>query len=177
MTRYVGYIAMSVDGRIADGDGGLDWLLKYGMPPEMKADYDAFYEGIDAIVMGRSTYDWIAGHQGWSYSGTQTYVVTRRPFDPDREDITSVEPDYPALRRRIESTGHQCVWIMGGGMVQRSALDAGMFDHIRIFVIPVIVGSGPLIFADGELRELEFAGSRTWPGGAVEIAYTIKDMQ
>ena len=173
MTRYVGYIAMSLDGRIADGDGEIGWLLEYGMPPEVKADYDAFYAGIDAIVMGRATYDWIGANHEWTYAGTATYVVTNRPFEPGRDDIIVVEPDYQALRRRIEAERHGNVWIMGGGIVQRTALEAGMFDHIRVFVIPVIVGSGPLIFADGPLHRLDLTGTRTWPGGAVELAYAF----
>ncbi|GIL01112.1 MAG: dihydrofolate reductase [Alphaproteobacteria bacterium] len=174
MTRYVGYIAMSLDGRIADGDGEIGWLLDYGMPDEAKADYDAFYAGIDALVMGRATYDWIVANHEWSYGGRISYVVTRRPLEAERDDIVAVPPDYPELKARLEAAGHRNVWILGGGVAQRAALEAGMFDHIRVFVIPVIVGSGPLLFADGPLHRLELTGSRVWPGGAVEIAYALR---
>jgi len=173
MARYVGYIAMSLDGRIADGDGEIGWLLEFGMPDDVQGDYDEFYGGIDALVMGRATYDWIVAHHPWNYGGRQSYVVTRRPLDTGRDDIVAVPPDFPALKARIEAAGHRNVWILGGGLVQRAALDAGMFDHIRVFVMPVVVGSGPLIFADGGLRGLKLTGSRIWPGAIVELAYAI----
>jgi dihydrofolate reductase len=164
---------MSLDGRIAASGDDLGWLLALGMPEEMKTDYDAFYDGIDGLVMGRRTYDWIVANHEWAYSGKTAYVVTNRPLDTERGDVVAVSPDYPALRRRIEQAGHGTIWILGGGIVQRSALDAGMFDHVRVFIMPIIVGSGPLVFADGAMRRLELTGSRVWPGGSVELAYSF----
>ncbi|MDN2566230.1 dihydrofolate reductase family protein [Aquibium sp. A9E412] len=173
-TRYVGYVAMSLDGRIADAAGGLDWLMSGGgMSQEQQADYDAFYASVDALILGRTTYDVVAGGHEWPYAGKQAYVVTRRALDAGRDDVTAVAPDYAALRARIAAAGHRTVWVVGGGIVQRSAMDAGMFDHLRVFVIPVVVGSGPLIFADGPLRRLALETSRNWAGGVVELAYSI----
>lgn len=176
MTRFVGYIAMSLDARIADGDGNLDWLMSFGPPEGSQADYQAFYSDVDGIVMGRGTYDWIVAHDDWPYSGKTSYVVTNRAFDSERNDVIAVSPDYLGLRTKLEREGHSVVWILGGGTVQRAALDAGMFDHIRVFVIPIIVGSGPLIFADGAPRGLTLQASRTW-GQIVELSYTFKETE
>lgn len=173
MTRYVGYIAMSLDGRIADGDGELDWLMELGMPEDLKAGYDSFYAGIDALVMGRATYDWVHANHEWTYAGKTSYVVTNRPFEPDRDDIVCVGTDYSALAERMRQDRHETVWILGGGVVQRAALEAGMFDKIRVFVVPFIVGSGPLVFADGPLHRIKLTGSRTWSQGVVELEYEL----
>lgn len=173
MTRYVGYIAMSLDGRIADGDGGIDWLLACGQPEGGEAEYQAFYASIDAIVMGRATYDYLAAREGWDYGDRPVYVVTRRPLADAPEGVVAVPPDYPALKALLGRAGHGTVWVMGGGIVQRGALDAGMFDQLRVFVMPLVVGSGPLVFADGALRRFVLDGTRQWSDGIVEVAYSI----
>jgi dihydrofolate reductase len=175
MTRFVGYIAMSLDGRIADGDGEIDWLLAYGQPEGGEAEYNAFYASIDAIVMGRATFDYLARRPDWSYGDRPVYVVTRRPLGDAPEGVVAVPDDYVALRSRLQAAGYGTIWVMGGGVVQRAALDARMFDHVRVFIMPLVVGSGPLVFADGELRKLKLDGSRQWSEGIVEVSYTIGD--
>ena len=85
--------------------------------------------------------------------------------------MVPVAPDYAALRARIEAEGRGRVWIVGGGGTQRGALDGGMLDELRLFVMPVIVGGGPLVFGDGGLRQATLIGHRIWPKGVVELEY------
>jgi dihydrofolate reductase len=171
MTAYLGYIAMSLDGRIADREHGLAWLEAFGGGGEGDSDYEAFYDGVDALVMGRTTYDIVAARGAWPYPGKRTFVVTRRPLDTSRAEVVGVPPDFAALRRRIEDDGHAAVWILGGGETQRGALDARMLDSLRLFVMPVIVGGGPLVFGDGGLAQATLTHHRAWPGGIVELGY------
>jgi dihydrofolate reductase len=173
MTAYLGYIAMSIDGRIADRDHGLGWLEAFGGGGEDDADYRAFYQSVDALVMGRTSYDVVATHDIWPYPGKRCFVVTGRPLDPGGEDVIGVLPDFAALKRRIEGDGHSRVWIVGGGRTQRSALDAGMLDTLRLFVMPVVVGGGPLVFADGALAEATLTHHRAWSKGIVELGYSF----
>jgi dihydrofolate reductase len=174
MTAYLGYIAMSLDGRIADREHGLAWLEAFGGGGEGDSDYEAFYNGVDALVMGRTTYDVVAALGAWPYPGKRCFVVTGRPLDAGRDEIVAIPADFPALKRRIESDGHAKVWIVGGGRTQRAALDAGMFDTLRVFVMPVIVGGGPLVFADGGLAHARLTHHRVWPKGIVELGYSFE---
>ena len=61
-----------------------------------------------------------------------------------------------------------------GGATQRAMLDAGFFDEIRVFVIPVILGGGPPLFTDGARRSLKRTHVKEWPGGLVELAYEVE---
>lgn len=173
MTAWLGYIAVSLDGRIADRAHGVAWLDAFGGGGEGDQDYEAFYDGVDALVMGRTTYDVVLGHDLWPYPGKRCFVVTRRPLDGAPGEVIAVPPDFPALRRRIEADGHAAVWIVGGGQTQRAALDAGMLDQLRVFVMPVLVGGGPLLFAEGALTPARLTHSRIWPQGVVELGYAF----
>ncbi len=74
LVRY--YAATTLDGNIAESDDTLDWLLKYegsfegADSDEKQAGYEAFYEGIGALVMGSVTYEWVLAQGGaWAYAG------------------------------------------------------------------------------------------------------------
>ncbi|MBO6639990.1 MAG: dihydrofolate reductase [Roseitalea sp.] len=173
MARFLGYIAMSVDARIADSNQGVEWLDRHA-PGDADMGYPEFYGGIDALVMGRTTYDFVAAQPEWPYPGKMSYVVTSRPLTSERDDVTAVEPDFARLRDRVDADGRKNVWIVGGGQTQRAALDAGMFDELRVFVLPVVLGSGPLIFADGAQAGAKLTGHKVWPGGVVELIYAFE---
>src|SRR5262245_32705481 len=81
MTRYRYYVASSLDGFLADRDGSLDWLLAFGME-EFAAGYRAFIAEVGAIVMGRSTYDFVHGEgpDAWDYE-VPAWVLTHRDAD------------------------------------------------------------------------------------------------
>jgi dihydrofolate reductase len=173
MTAWLGYTAMSLDGRIADRDHGLGWLEAFGGGGEDDADYRAFYHDIDALAMGRTTYDVVAARGRWPYPGKRNFVVISRPLAAGGDDIVTVPANFAALRHRIEAEGHGNVWIVGGGQMQRAALGAGMLDTLRVFVMPVVVGGGPLVFADGPLARATLTHHRAWPEGVVELGYSF----
>jgi dihydrofolate reductase len=173
VTRWLGYMAVSLDGRIADRDHGLAWLEAFAGDGSDDHGYADFYAGIDALVMGRTTHDIIAAHADWPYAGKTCFVVTRRPLEAGRPGVVTVPPDFAALKARIVAEGHGAVWIVGGGATQRAALDAGMLDSLRLFVMPVVLGGGPLVFGEGAPRPAALTGCRTWPQGVVELDYAF----
>jgi dihydrofolate reductase len=173
VTRWLGYIAMSLDGRIADRDHGLGWLEAFAGDGSEDFGYADFYAGIDALVMGRTTHDIVAGQADWPYAGKPCFVVTRRPLESGHTGTVAVPPDFPALKARIAAEGHGAVWIVGGGATQRAALDAGMLDSLRLFVMPVVLGGGPPVFGEGVPSPAALTGCRTWPQGIVELEYAF----
>ena len=95
MSRTTYYCAMSLDGYIAESDDTIEWLTGYrgsyagGEEASGKAGYDAFYEGVGALVSGSVTYEFVLGHLGeggeWPYLGKPTWVLSSRDLpDPRR---------------------------------------------------------------------------------------------
>ena len=89
-TRLVYYVAQTVDGFIADRTGGVGFLD--GLD-ESGGDYGygEFYAGIDSLVMGRATYDFVRSMGVWHYAGKPTVVMTSRPGDDAPEDVRFAE--------------------------------------------------------------------------------------
>jgi len=173
MTRFLGYMAMSLDARIADDAGSVDWLEPFN-DPAVDYGYAAFYKSVGVIVMGRKTYDFAADQPKWPYEGKRVIVMTTRDAGELGELPEGAEtryPDYDALRAELVGEDALTVWIMGGGVTMRSALAAGMLDELRLFVMPVILGGGPLVFAEGPLAEASLSDMTTWPGGVAELRY------
>lgn len=170
MTRFVGYIAMSIDGRIADRDGSMAWLDSFN---EAETDYGfaEFYAGIDALVMGRKTYEFAAAQPQWPYRDRKSYVVTSRLLDEPDAEIETFAPDFEALRRHLSQDDSATVWIVGGGATQRGALDADMFDELHLFVMPLVLGSGPLVFADGRPTRGTLTDHKILHGGVARLTY------
>ena len=172
---YLGYIAMSLDGFIADTAGSVAWLDPFNAALADAGDdggYGDFIAGIDALLMGRKTYDQVTGW-GWPYGERPGFVLTRDPgFAGDHVQAAG---DIGMLQTAIETAGHQKVWVLGGGEAQRAALDTGLFDELRIFVMPTLLGGGRPLFTPGAQHNLALQGLTKRPGGIVELNYRIKD--
>lgn len=172
---YVGFIAMSLDGFIADDTGSVVWLDPFN--EALAADgndggYGAFITPVDALLMGRTTYEQVMGW-GWPYNGRAGYVLTRQQgFTGDQ---VASAGDIQTLGAAIAKAGHKTVWVMGGGVAQRLALDAGMFDSLCVFVMPTLLGSGHPCFAAGKQHNLNFVSSANLAGGILQINYTFGD--
>lgn len=170
MTRYVGYIATSLDGYIADAKGGVGWLDTFDAAMAGDGGYVAFIAGIDALLMGRKTHEQVLGWD-WPYGDLPSYVLTRSA-DYAADHVTAAG-DIDTLRGAIEAAGHRTVWVVGGGETQRAALDAGMFDTLRVFVMPIILGGGLPLVAPGAQRNLTYSASQAHGGGVLQIDYRI----
>ena len=93
LVRY--YAAQTLDGYIAEADDSIDWLTGYegsfegADSDEGQAGYDAFYEGIGALVMGSVTYEWVLAHgRAWPYAGKPTWVLSTRELErPEGEGV------------------------------------------------------------------------------------------
>jgi len=172
---YVGYIAMSLDGFIADTSGSVEWLDPFNTVLGDTGDdggYAAFIAPVDALVMGRPTYEQVMGW-GWPYEARAGYVLTHRT-DFAGEHVTA-SGDIDALRDAIAANGHRHIWIMGGGETQRAALDAGMFDTLTLFIMPTILGDGLPCFGKGPQHNMTLTASTQLPGGILKLDYAIKD--
>ena len=146
MAKIVGYIATSLDGFIATADENLDWLTN---GPEIdfgEHDYRKFIHTVATVVMGRSTYDWLASHpDAWAYEGKRVIVVTSRPIDNPAGPLET-RSDVDALIRELRALDDGNVWMLGGGQLQMTFIERCALDEIEVYVMSEIIGGGIPLF-------------------------------
>ena len=122
MCKVILYIAMSLDGYIADREGGVDWLGGHGDDSEMRDTYSEFIVHVDTVVMGRNTYDQIVTELSpdeWVYRDLTSCVITRREVPASAENIRFSAEDPCRLIRSLREKEGKAIWICGGAQVVR----------------------------------------------------------
>lgn len=169
------YIAVSADGFIADADGGVDWLKPY--EGGATASYEAFMKGVEAIVMGRRTYEQVLTFGPWPYQGKRVVVLTGQ--EGVKKAIPEVETfagDVRVLAERLERECVGDVWVMGGAEAIHAFLRIGRVDAVELFVIPELLGGGVRLFLPGTPRSgLELLAHEPFPCGVMRLLYNILD--
>lgn len=169
-------IATSADGYIARPDGGVEWLDR----PRPAGNYgmSAFFESIDTVLWGRKTYDValrFTGGKGVARGlRVKNYVFSRRPPKSHTSDVEFVRESIPSFAKRLRATPGKDIWMMGGGELIGSFLDAGEIDEFVIHVIPTLIGEGiPLIAPRYRLVRLMLLSTRRFPDGVVRLHYAL----
>lgn len=177
--KVIVYIATSADGYIARPDGDVDWLNR--RPRNVDYGMRAFYPTIDTILWGRKTYDWVLNY--FAKSGKKTgmfderlanYVFSRKPPKRGAPGVKFVSEPVKAFAQRLRRTPGKHIWMMGGGQLIASFLDAGEIDEFDIHVIPVFIGEGiPLVEPRHRDVPLRLRSSRKYPDGVVRLRYEV----
>lgn len=172
------FIATSLDGFISRSDGSIDWLLRLHnqMPPGEDAGYENFIATIDALVMGRNSFEQVLSFDKWPYGERKVVVMSRSltslpPGTPPTVSLTSESPE--TLVARLSNEGCRRLYIDGGLTIQ-SFLKAGLIDDLTVTTIPVLIGSGKPLF--GELNAdvmLEHQATRAYEFGFVQSHYRV----
>lgn len=178
MTKCLVFIATSLDGYIARPDGGIDWLNQANelVPAGEDCGFTRFMSGIDALVMGRNTFEQVLTFGEWPYGDTPVLVLSRSlPSLPSHLPATvSLTAEEPIeLVQRLSAAGLQNLYVDGGLTIQ-SFLAAGLIDEITITLIPILLGSGKSLFGPltGDLH-LELVSSQAWEFGFVQNTYRV----
>jgi dihydrofolate reductase len=176
--KIIVYIATSADGYIARRDGSVDWLDR----PRTSGDYGmgAFFKTIDTILWGRKTYslglEMNEGGLGIYGSQIKNYIFSRRP-PPKKHapDVEFVKEPISEFAKRLRATPGKDIWMMGGGGIIASFLDAGEIDEFIVHVIPTFIGEGiPLIAPRRRNVELKLLSVRDYPDGVVRLHYAVQ---
>lgn len=158
---------MSLDGYIADANGGHDWII---MDPTF--DFGAFMAAFDTVLVGRRTFEATKGMGGGGMPGMRAIVCSSTLSDADAEGQEVVRDAVEALKALKREPGKD-IWLFGGGSLFRSLLEAGVVDLVEVSVIPVILGSGvPLVAAGGKPVRLSLLESRPLPNGTIVSTYS-----
>ncbi len=165
------FIATSLDGFIAREDGALDWLPESPEPH----GYDEFMATVDAIVIGRKTFETVLAFESWPY-GTKPVVVlsTKQGLKPPEGAVCGVMDGSPhEIVARLTQRGMKHLYVDGGVTIQ-NFLRAGLIQRLIITRIPVLLGSGiPLFGSLAHDIRLEHVATRWYPSGLVQSEYRI----
>jgi dihydrofolate reductase len=176
--KIIVYIATSADGYIARKDGGIDWLDR----PRPRDNYGmAFFKSIDTILWGRKTYDeaMARGAKGGGFgSKVKNFVFSHERRESTTPGVDFVNEPIGTFAKRLRGERGKDVWIMGGGGLIASFLDAGEIDEFIIHVIPTFIGEGiPLIQPSRRMVPLELLSCDHYPDGVVRVHYRVSQAQ
>ena len=168
------FVGASVDGFIARKNHALDFLPETPEPH----GYDEFIATVDAIVMGRNTYDVVLGFGGDGPFTKPVLVVTRRPFDPPKATpkgaiVEAIAGEPAGIVRRLADRGYRHLYVDGGLTIQ-SFLRAGLVTRMIVTRVPVLIGDGiPLFGSLPHDVKLNHVATRTYPSGLVQSEYDV----
>lgn len=176
--KIIVHIATSADGYIARPDGDVEWLNE-----RARADYGMteFYGSIDTILWGRKTYDWALNYAARTEMKEDVfdknlvhYAFSRNPPKRAAEGVKFVTEPIATFAGRLRTEPGKTIWMMGGGELIASFLDAGEIDEFDIHVIPVFIGEGiPLIAPRHRKVPLEVLALEKYADGTVRLRYGV----
>lgn len=177
--KIIVYIATSADGYIARPDGDVEWLNR--RPDTVDYGMKKFYSTIDTILWGRKTYDWVlaydkkTGSKGRMFdTKLANYVFSRKPPKRAAPGVEFVSEPVKTFARRLRAMPGKHIWMMGGGGLIASFLDAGEIDEFDIQVIPTFIGAGiPLMAPRHRDVPLRLRSARKFSDGVVRLRYEV----
>ena len=160
MTTFV-YVATSLDGFIAAEGDDLSWLSEIPNPDESDFGFADFMSRVDALVMGRRTYDKVISFGSWPYD-KPVFVLSNTlgslPTDPEKS-VEVISGGLESVIANLKAKGHQNLYVDGGITIQ-NFLEKDLIDEMIITRVPVLLGSGIPLF--GQLQQaLKFTLERT----------------
>lgn len=171
------FIAMSLDGYIADNRGSVDWLKGHGDDNENIDSYSEFIKNIDTILMGWNTYHQIVTELSpneWIYSDYTTYVITHNDnTSSEKIRFTNINP-ASLIKTLKEETG-KGIWICGGANLAQQLINEDFIDCYYITVIPTLLGSGIRLFENGKQEiPLRLLKNRSY-NGMTDLIYVRRN--
>jgi dihydrofolate reductase len=167
-------VANSLDNYIAREDQSVDWILS---SEEAAKAMKEFWDKIDAVVVGRKTYEPVVrSGKAWpSYPGVKTYVFSRTIGESLDTGVQIISEDAAEFVRKLKSQEGKGIFVMGGGELAKSLFGAKVIDEIRLSIHPVLLGSGtPLFLPMGRQIDLELLDCKSLQNGCVHVTYRVR---
>jgi dihydrofolate reductase len=165
------YVAASVDGYIATPDSGIEWLAPFEETDE-DYGYAQFYESVEAVLLGRRTYETSLAFHEWPYPGKPCWVFSHGNIRSLSTDVTRTAQNPTEVMSEIETRGLRRAWLVGGGALAASFRSQGLITEYIVTIVPVILGAGVPLFADsGPLERLKLVEANSYPKGLVQLRY------
>jgi dihydrofolate reductase len=165
-------VAASLDGYIADANGGFDWI-----PEDATVDFAAIFARVDTVRLGRRTFDLTQRRDAPPWGPKmRVYVFSRTLLPEAYPDVTVVGANGAEVVEALRTErGGGDIWLFGGGQLFRSLLAAGQVDAVEVTVVPVLLGGGVPLVAPGIPRTaLRLRDIHRYPTGMVSLVYGVE---
>ncbi len=166
------FVGTSLDGFIARPDGTLDFLPEGGGEPH---GYNEFMASVDALVIGRNTFETVLSFGGWAYGKKPVFVLSAHPLvaAPSEAVVERMAGNPAEIIAQLSARGFQHVYVDGGITIQRF-LQAGLIQRLIITRVPVLIGDGiPLFGALPRDVPLRHVATRQYASGLVQSEYVV----
>jgi dihydrofolate reductase len=166
------FVGTSLDGFIARTNGELDFLPPGGGEPH---GYEEFFATVDALLIGRKTYETVLTFDTWPYGSKPVFVLSTRMLSqaPPGAVVERMSGDPAEIVSQLDARGIRHAYVDGGITIQ-GFLRAGLIQRLIITRVPVLIGTGIPLF--GALQRdiiLRHAGTRQYASGLVQSEYVI----
>jgi dihydrofolate reductase len=167
------FVGTSLDGFIARANGDLDFLHQPGATDSH--GYEEFFATVDAVLIGRKTFDVVLTFERWPYGAKPVFVLSTRPLGqpPPGAALEHMSGPPATIASTLAARGFQHIYVDGGVTIQRF-LQAGLIDRLVITRVPVLIGDGVPLF--GVLTRdisLTHVATRQYPGGLIQSEYIV----
>lgn len=149
MRKSVLFIGMSLDGYIADVQGGVEWMGGQTQSDDDMQSYEEFIKEIDTVIMGWNTYNQIANElspKQWLYEEFYSYVVTHRDL-PLKKNIEFTKQSPEEILHKLKQQDGKDIWICGGATIVSQLIEADLIDRFHVSVLPILLGDGIRLFS------------------------------
>lgn len=177
-------LANSLDNYIARKDGGSDWLH---WSKEVAEISGKFMKTVDAVLIGRKTYEVMLGFGQTSYPGAKNYVFSRSKQKSSAlkkslatktkadKNVEVITVDVAKFVRELKRKKGKGICLFGGGELAKSLFEANLIDDVVLNIHPVLLGSGvPLFHEMTKQIDLKFVDCKILKGGYLVVTYSVK---
>ncbi len=170
------FIATSFDGYIADQDGSVDWLTQIPNPTNSDAGFSEFMKSIDALLMGRNTFEKVLSFEiEWPYSKKVFVWSSKLTAVPNHlvDKVEIVSGGIKEVLELINGQGFSNLYIDGGKTIQ-SFMNEGLIHEMIITLTPIILGRGIPLFENAPKTNLLHLRTETFDNGFVQTHFEVK---
>ena len=137
-----------------------------------------FWKNIDAVVIGRKTYEPVlkSGSPFPTFPSVKNYVLSRTLKESSDTNVEIIREDVVEFIRKLKTEQGKDIFVMGGGLLVKPLLEANLIDEVGVNIHPILLGSGiPLFHEIGHQVDLELIKYKTFKNGCVSITYRVKN--
>ena len=177
MRRLRYSVAATLDGFIADPDGGYDWIIM-----DESIDFAKMFDEFDTFVMGRKTWavttqtEFVGPAESpGMFAGKEVIVFSRTLTTPPRPGVTIVTTSPAETVRELKKKPGKDIWLFGGGAMFRTLVDEHLVDTVEVAIMPVLLSQGiPILPAGARITGMKLESCETLPkSGIVMLSYSL----